>query len=136
MEFRDCDLHSEAQANVEFLSKWEWTQDESGSQKDLPGSLQWAVYPECRVLLEHGPDLSFDAVVNCSVKEQRSAQNIGAAGGQGCANGALNVPGAKAFGHGQSWRQDRVAKPVRDATGRNGSAKEESYKVIALALCP
>ena len=78
--------------------------------------------------------ISFDPVVNRGVEEDLPAQNVGATSREGCGNRALNVPRAKAFGGGEHWCQDGVTKPVRGADGRNATAKEKPYRVVAFAF--
>ena len=82
-------------------------------------------------MLEHGPDLSLDSVVNFGVEEEHPAQNIRATSRKVCANRALNVPRTKAFGWGEGRRYDGMTKPVGYSTGWKTAAKKEPYKIVA-----
>src|SRR5258708_838043 len=134
MELCYGDLHSDTEVEMKSLDQWIWTDNDAGNYKHLFVSPQGTIHPECRVLLDHGPKLSLDPIVDRSIKDESSAQNIRAARRKVCAKRALNVPGAQALGGGESRRQHRVTKAIRCATGRNGTTQEEPDKIVALAL--
>src|SRR5712692_1055830 len=98
MKCRYRDLCSDAKSHMESPSHWKCPQHKSRSHEHLLLSIQGSVQPEGRILLEHGPYLSLDPIINLGVEEERPAQNTGAAGRESCSDRALNVPGTKALG--------------------------------------
>ena len=76
VELRRGDLHTTANAEMQSLGQWKAAEHKSRRQKHFFLSVQRATRPKRRILLEHGPDFSFDPVINGGVEDNRAAQEI------------------------------------------------------------
>ena len=134
VELRYGDLQAAACGKAEPLCELKTTQDESWCQEDFLLSVQGAARPKRRILLEHRPDYSFDPIIHGSIKDDHPARQARARRGKVRTNRALNIPRTNTFRGREGGRHDAVTEAVRGPAGRDGTTKEKSHKVVALAL--
>src|SRR5580704_12987 len=134
VKLRHRDLQASAKAQAKSLREWKAAEDKSGRQEDLLFSIQDAARPKLGVLLKHRPDPTLDLVVDGGIENDGSAEEVGAAGGEVCANGGLNIPGPNALGGCESGGKDRVTDAIWWGSRRQRTTQEESYEVVPAAF--
>src|SRR5260370_37176120 len=118
VELRHSNLHAATDGKAQSPGDWKWTYNDSGGQKDLLPSIQHTARPKRRILLKHGPDSSFDTIIDCGVEYDRSAEETGAADGKIRTNCVLNVPRTEALPHADGGRQNGMIEPIRGLASR------------------
>src|SRR5260370_42593836 len=118
VELRHSNLHAATDRKAQSAGYWKWTYNDSGGQEDLLPSIQHTARPKRRILLKHGPDSSFDTIIDCGVEYNRSAKQTGAADGKIRTNRVLNVPRAETLAYAERGRQNSMTDPIRALPSR------------------
>src|SRR6266404_2403737 len=134
VELRHGNLHTRADGEAKSLRDWKTAEDNPRCQEDLFLSVQDAARPKLGVLLDHRPDPPFYFAVDSRIENDGPAEDVRAGGGKVCANRGLNIELPDTLGGCESWRKNCVTDAVWWKSGRQRTAKKESYEIVTVAL--